>query len=98
MGDKELFSLFIGKRVLKKELLKSGEQGIPVYSANVFKPLGFIGQTNVRDFTRPMVLWGIDGNFELRYISDGETFATTDHCGTIRILNETIIPSICFMV
>lgn len=92
LGNKELFSLFIGKRVLKKELLKSGEQGIPVYSANVFKPLGLIKQTNVRDFTHPMVLWGIDGNFELRYISDGETFATTDHCGTIQILNEAIVP------
>jgi len=92
LGNTALFNLFIGKRVLKKELLDSGEDGIPVYSANVFEPFGLVKYSNVEDFTYPSILWGIDGNYELRYIPAGEIFATTDHCGTIQILNEAIIP------
>jgi len=93
LGDKTLYRLFIGKRVLKKELL-TGTQGggVPVYSANVFEPLGLIAESNIKDFGYPYVLWGIDGNFELRHMPQNEVFATTDHCGAIQILDSTIVP------
>jgi len=89
LGDKSLFNLFIGKRVLKKD---AQEGSIPVYSANVFEPLGHLKQGNISDFSYDAILWGIDGNFELRYMPAGEVFATTDHCGTIQILDKSIVP------
>jgi len=92
LGNTDLFNLFIGKRVLKKETLDSGENGIPVYSANVFEPFGLIEESNITDFAHPSILWGIDGKYELRYIPAKEVFATTDHCGVIQILDKTIIP------
>lgn len=92
LANKSLFNLLIGKRVLKKEVLDSGIKGIPVYSANVFNPFGLIEFSNIKEFNHPSILWGIDGNYELRYIPAGEIFATTDHCGTIQILNEDIVP------
>lgn len=35
LGDKKLFDLSIGRRVLMKQLVGSGQQGVPVYSAEV---------------------------------------------------------------
>jgi type I restriction enzyme M protein len=94
LGDKTLFSMFIGKRVLKKDLLTgSVGGGIPAYSANVFEPLGLVVKGNIEDFSLPMIMWGIDGNFELRHVPEGEVFATTDHCGIIQILEPTILPN-----
>lgn len=91
LGDTSLFKLFIGNRVTKQDLPNlSGD--IPVYSANVFKPFGYIHSSNISDFSYPSILWGIDGNFELNLIPAEEIFATTDHCGTIQILNSSIVP------
>ena len=47
---------------------------------------------NIEDFTHPSLLWGIDGNFDLQYVPSGQAFATTDHCGTVQILEPSIIP------
>lgn len=91
LGDKNLFNLFIGKRVIKKDLIDlAGE--IPVYSANVIEPFGYINYTNITSFDYPVILWGIDGNFDFNLLPREETFATTDHCGTIQVLNNNIIP------
>lgn len=92
LGNKKLFNLFIGKRVLKKELLRDEQEGVLVYSANVFEPMGCIEHSNIENFEQHSILWGIDGNFDLRYVPPEEEFATTDHCGTIQILDETIVP------
>jgi len=91
LGDKSLFNIFIGKRVLKKDV-SADEELIPVYSANVFQPMGYLEKSNLSDFTHPTILWGIDGNFEFNLISEGRQFATTDHCGAIQILNPSIVP------
>lgn len=91
LGDESLFRLFIGKRIVKKELPDiKGE--IPAYSANVFEPFGFISHTNVDNFDYPALLWGIDGNFEFNILPPKTVFATTDHCGTIQILDDDIVP------
>jgi len=93
LADKKYFELFIGKRILKKEIWKKEkEHEIPLYSANIFVPFGFVKKSNIEDFNNDFVLWGIDGNFDFNLIKKGNKFATTDHCGTIRIKDENLVP------
>ena len=91
IGDQTLFRTFIGKRLIKKNI-QDLSNPIPAYSANVFKPFGRVKESNIEDFTHPSLIWGIDGNFDVRYIPAEEPFATTDHCGTIQILDPSIVP------
>lgn len=91
LGNESLFNLLIGKRIVKRDLANM-KGDIPAYSANVFVPFGYIEQTNISDFSYPSILWGIDGNFDTNLIEPGTKFATTDHCGTIQILNGSIEP------
>jgi type I restriction-modification system DNA methylase subunit len=91
LGNTSLFNLFIGPRVLKKNAGKAVGD-IPVYSANVFAPMGFAEKSNIEDFSHPCIRWGIDGNFDFNLVAAGEIFATTDHCGVIQILEPTIMP------
>lgn len=91
LSDKKYFELSIGKRILKEQIFQSKHK-IPIYSANVNKIFGFVDKSNINDFSHDCVLWGIDGNFELNIIKKGVKFATTDHCGMIKILNDKIIP------
>ena len=91
LNDDNYFDIFIGKRILKKNIYNSNGN-IPVYSANVFKPFGFLSYTNIGDFNCNYILWGIDGRFEFNIMKKGEVFATTDHCGSIQILEKKILP------
>lgn len=91
LSNKEVFDLFIGPRKLKKDYVES-KGDIPVYSANVFEPFVYSEDSNIEDFQHNYVIWGIDGNFKFNYMLKGEKFATTDHCGAIKILNEKINP------
>jgi hypothetical protein len=93
LGNQSLFELSIGTRVLKNEV-QTDTSLIPVYSANVYQPMGYIEEErgNLTDFSRPRILWGIDGNFEFNLIPANTKFATTDHCGAITILDSTILP------
>jgi restriction endonuclease S subunit len=90
LNDKELFELSIGKRILKEEVFNSIAE-IPAYSANVFEPFGYVEKSNITDFSHDYLMWGIDGNFEFNIMRKGEKFATTDHCGVIKILNDKIV-------
>ena len=90
LGDENFFELFIGKRVTKTELRKI-QGDIPIYSANVFIPIGYHHSSNISHFNFDCVIWGIDGDFEFNAIKRNTPFVSTDHCGTIRILNEGII-------
>lgn len=90
LGDKRLFSLSIGKRVLDTQLVLDGE--VPVYSANVFEPFGYINERLITDFSIPSVLWGIDGDWQVSYISAEREFYPTDHCGVLRVLTDEINP------
>lgn len=89
LGDRSLFELSIGKRVLRSEFT---ERGVPVYSANVLQPFGSIKSSNLTGFDTPSLLWGIDGNFDWNLIPAETEFATTDHCGRLRILSTEIDP------
>ncbi len=91
LGDTSLFELSIGKRLLRKDYIsKSG--CIPAYSANVYEPFVYSNESNITDFSKPYVLWGIDGNLSFNVMPAGNKFASTDHCGTIKILSTQINP------
>lgn len=89
--DTDYFELSIGKRILKKDIINS-KGTIPIYSANVFDPIGFHTKSNISDFTNNFVLWGIDGDFDFNAIPKNKPFVSTDHCGTIRIKSDDILP------
>lgn len=92
LSDKKYFDLFIGKRIVKRDLVKILDGTIPAYSANVFEPVGLIETSNISDFKNNFVLWGIDGTFDFNVMEKNNPFATTDHCGCIRIKDDTILP------
>jgi len=95
LADKEYFTCAIGKRLLRKDLFKNRtntKAKIPAFSANVFSPFGFVEKSNIENFKNPYILWGIDGNFDFKVVHKGEVFASTDHCGTIEVLDKDINP------
>lgn len=83
LSDKALFTLSLGKRLLKKDFI-TAKGDIPVYSANVFEPFVYTDKSNITDFSKAYVLWGIDGEFSFNVMERGTIFASTDHCGTIK--------------
>jgi restriction endonuclease S subunit len=93
LGNEDLFALSIGKRVVKSEF---HDTGVPAYSANARQPFGHIEKSNLNDFSKPSLLWGIDGNFDWNIINSGVEFATTDHCGRLQIGNGNIDPHYVF--
>ena len=56
------------------------------------KEFGFVEKPNMVGFAHNHIIWGIDGNFNLRVMPKGKTYATTDHCGSIEILDDLISP------
>ncbi|MDD3012398.1 MAG: N-6 DNA methylase [Candidatus Gastranaerophilales bacterium] len=95
LNDESYFKLGIGKRLLKKDLFNNQNNpkaNIPAYSANVFNPFGYVEKSNIQNFKNPYILWGIDGNFDFVFKARGEIFASTDHCGTIEIIDKNIYP------
>jgi hypothetical protein len=93
LGDSTSFSLAIGERVLRNQ---HSATGVPVYSANVIVPFGHVEASNLTEFDRPSLLWGIDGVFDWNLIEAGEEFATTDHCGRVQVLNKNLDPEYVF--
>lgn len=91
LSDKALFTLSLGKRLLKKDFI-TAKGDIPVYSANVFEPFVYTDKSNITDFSKAYVLWGIDGEFSFNVMERGTIFASTDHCGAIKILDDQIDP------
>lgn len=61
LDDCTKFLVLICQRVLNKELIENGN--IPVYSANVFEPFGYVNKLLIQDFSVDSVLWGIDGDW-----------------------------------
>lgn len=89
LDNEQVFNLSIGRRVLKSELKKDGTY--EVFSANVFEPFGRIGSSLLTDFSKPSVLWGIDGDWMVNYLQADRPFYPTDHCGVIKVLDENVI-------
>lgn len=93
--DSSCFEVTIGRRVLKNEVVKDGS--FDIYSANVFEPFGKTDHSVVSDFSKPSVLWGIDGDWMVNCIDKDIQFCPTDHCGVIRVLDERIVFP-CYLV
>ncbi len=46
----------------------------------------------INDFSKESVVWGIDGDWMVNVIPANKPFYPTDHCGVLRIKNDSIIP------
>ena len=88
LSDENIFQVSIGKRVLKNEFVENGK--IPVYSANVIEPFGSIDKLLIEDFSKPSVLWGIDGDWMVNHLPKDYPFYPTDHCGVLRVKDNSI--------
>jgi type I restriction enzyme M protein len=88
LSDENIFQVSIGKRVLKNEFVENGK--IPVYSANVIEPFGNIDKLLIEDFSKPSVLWGIDGDWMVNHLPKDYPFYPTDHCGVLRVKDGSI--------
>lgn len=88
LSDETIFDVSIGKRVLKNEFVENGK--IPVYSANVIEPFGSIDKLLIEDFSKPSVLWGIDGDWMVNHLPKDYPFFPTDHCGVLRVKDNSI--------
>jgi type I restriction enzyme M protein len=89
LSDADIFDTSIGKRVLSDEVTS---KGIPVFSANVFVPFGFIDKYLIADFGVPSILWGIDGDWMVNFMPAQKPFYPTDHCGVLRIKKDEVLP------
>lgn len=89
-ADTDRFDVSIGKRVLNKQLVPGGT--VPVYSANVMEPFGYIDKLLITDFSVPSVIWGIDGDWMTSYIPADSEFYPTDHCGVLRCKAPEVNP------
>lgn len=91
LDNEQIFDFKIGRRVLRSELKKEGK--FEVYSANVFEPFGWINSSLLTDFSKPSVIWGIDGDWMVKYMPANRPFHPTDHCGVLKLLDETSVLS-----
>lgn len=89
LSDTNVFKLSIGKRVLRTELT---DKGIPVYSANVFEPIGNIDKKFIDSFENEYIIWGIDGDWMVNILPKKYEFYPTDHCGTLLVDEKVINP------
>ena len=90
LSNAEDFSVSIGNRVLNAQLDPNGT--VPVYSANVTEPFGYINTLLLEDFSIPSVLWGIDGDWMTSYMPENAAFYPTDHCGVLRCMTPEVNP------
>jgi type I restriction enzyme M protein len=44
----------------------------------------------ITDFSKPSVLWGIDGDWMVNYIPENTPYYPTDHCGVVRLKTNDI--------
>lgn len=75
---------------MTSELVSDGT--IPVFSANVFEPFGYIDKLLITDFSSDSILWGIDGDWMVNYYAKEQPFYPTDHCGVLRVLTDKVNP------
>lgn len=90
LDDCTKFLVLICQRVLNKELIENGN--IPVYSANVFEPFGYVNKLLIQDFSVDSVLWGIDGDWLVSFMPKDNPFYPTDHCGVLRCKTDQVNP------
>lgn len=65
---------------------------VPVYSANVLEPFGYVDKLLITDFSLDSVLWGIDGDWLVSFMPKDNPFYPTDHCGVLRCKTDKANP------
>jgi len=88
LSDTNIFTISIGKRVLKGNVKVNGK--VPIYSANIFEPFGYMDKHLLDDYNVPSVLWGIDGDWMVSCLPKEKPFYPTDHCGVLRVKDNKI--------
>ncbi len=63
---------------------------VPVYSANVLEPFGYVDELLITDFYLDFVLWGIDGDWLVSFMPKDNPFYPTDHCGALRCKTDKV--------
>ena len=93
LGDSSLFKMAIGRRKTKKELQSLPSGDIPIISARLDRPFGYIETKSFVCNSGKTVLWNIDSSrWDTRVIEENFKFIPTDHCGYMIILNSDIVP------
>lgn len=93
LGDKKLFKLAIGRRKTKSELLAISKGEIPIISARLDKPFGFVQSDYYICENEKLVLWNIDSSrWDTICLEANTKFIPTDHCGYMKILDKGIVP------
>ncbi len=93
LGNKKLFELAIGRRKTKSELLSTSKGEIPIISARLDKPFGFVQSNYYICENEKLVLWNIDSSrWDTRCLDANIKFIPTDHCGYMKILDKDIVP------
>jgi len=93
LGDSSLFKLAIGKRKTKKELLSLPQGDIPIISARLDIPFGFVSGQSYVCIDSKAVLWNIDSSrWDTKVLERQYKFIPTDHCGYMEILRTDLIP------
>ena len=90
LSNDDIFELNIGNRVLDREMDEKYE--IPVYSANMYDPFGYINKEYEMDYETETVVWGIDGNWQVNTFPANYVFYPTDHCGYMKINSKELLP------
>lgn len=52
---------------------------------NVYKPFEFISEDLLHDFSKPSIIWDIDGDWMINIISEKTSFYPTNHTGVLRM-------------
>lgn len=91
LKDPLFFGSRIGKRVVQKEVYLLTE-GIPVYSANVRSPFGFIQKANAGSLPNGGCLWAIDSDYDVREVGPEDRYWITDHTGELEIKDPRLNP------
>lgn len=86
-----MFELQLGNRVVADTQLTDNGT-IPVYSANVFEPVGYIDSQNLQNYSKTSIIWGIDGDWMVNMIEKDTPFYPTDHCGVLRTDETKVNP------
>lgn len=93
LNNSEYFKLAIGKRITKKQLHEKNHGTIPVISARLDQPFGYMNSERIIQSNSRIVLWNIDSSrWDTRVLNAGTKFIPTDHCGYMFILNDKILP------
>lgn len=55
----------------------------------MYEPFGFTDKDLLHDFSKPSIIWGIDGDWMVNIIPKSKPFYPTDHTGVLRVNDDS---------